>query len=170
MTAFRFTPIRFRPRPGILWLCAGWALLVSPTAFADAGFHPLPDEAAQAAPPDASPADPWDPRQTLDLRNPFLPPGFQPRSGEDAADTNAPEPEAPDVPTEAQWDAARSTLRIRGIGRIRDEIAATVNGRVVTAGDVIETRIDGRRFRWIIEDIALRTGLQLRRLSEEDSL
>ena len=155
-------------------LCLLMAALARwPTAAAAMDTQPLPgpdepsDERLDPPPP---PVDSWDPQQTLERRNPFLPTGYQPRTrSPDATAPHAAEPERPHGPTPEQWAAARASLRIGGISRRGDDIAALVNGRVVTIGDTIEVMHDGRAFQWAIESIGLRTGLELRALTDQEA-
>lgn len=125
-----------------------------------------PDEQIEPA---SAPLERWDPKQALELRNPFLPPGFRaPPRGPHPADPDAVEPERPAGPSPEQWEAARAALLISGISRRGEDMAALVNGRVVAVGDIIEVFHDGHLFRWNIESIGLRTGLELRPLDEEE--
>lgn len=165
--------LHIRPRvygPWSAWLLLACLICLAPRAArAEVDIPtPMPDD-----PPDETHAadpveDPWDPRQTMELRNPFLPPGHRVRVRTPESDPDRPEADLPRGPTDAQWEAARATLRIRGISQLGNDIAALVNGRVLTAGETIEIMHDSHLFRWIVDDISLRAGLQLRRLPNRE--
>ncbi len=112
---------------------------------------------------EAPAADPWDPKITRDLRNPFLPPGYRPAEREADVEDATGRPARP-----AQWEQARATLSIRGISQIGGRVAALIGDRVVSAGDTVETIHDGLRYRWRVAELDTGTGIQLERLSATD--
>ncbi len=121
---------------------------------------------AAAGPAPDPEASRWDPGQTLDLRNPFLPPGYTPPAP-DAAPEPAAEPEtpAPRAPNLEEWRAAEAALDQRGVVRGgRSQPLALIEGQGRAVGDVVEMRRGAYRYRWRVAAIDLRFGPRLERL------
>ena len=141
---------------------AAWCQDSSPSGAAPksgAASDPTPAKAKQEGAAETA-AEPSTPTLPADLRDPFWPVGYAPKTATPAApSTKTPDPsiakEAPPAKAAvAQWDKAIKKVNIRGIMRHGSgTFVAMINNQVAAENDVVSVVFDHQRYRWRVAAI-----------------
>ncbi len=145
----------------LAWRITGLTVIVSMAAV----VIPAADSVADSVPSDSVQNDVVVQRadnglveeQTVELRDPFWPVGYEPPRPEEEGE-EPDEPDEPDEPEEPEiepptWDAAVERLQFQGRFEGRGRIMASVNGQIVEEGSVIGVRLPPYVYYWRITAI-----------------